>query len=144
MPNRSGAPVSYSQPFFAHEAPQNSNVVLDSCRRPFLPFLSFENVSYRIGGRSILENLSFTLEPGETLVLLGRSGSGKTTALRLVNRMLTPASGRILLEGADIQTLDPIALRRRIGYVIQDVGLLPHWTVSENAGPGAKARILAR
>jgi osmoprotectant transport system ATP-binding protein len=67
-------------------------------------------------------------------VLLGRSGSGKTTAMRLVNRMLSPASGRIQLDGTDIQTLDPIALRRRIGYVIQEVGLLPHWTVSQNAG----------
>lgn len=68
------------------------------------------------------------------MVLLGRSGSGKTTALRLVNRMLSPASGRILLDGCDIKTVDPIALRRRIGYVIQEVGLLPHWTVSQNAG----------
>ncbi len=67
-------------------------------------------------------------------MLLGRSGSGKTTAMRLVNRMLSPASGRIQLDGTDIQTLDPIALRRRIGYVIQEVGLLPHWTVSQNAG----------
>jgi osmoprotectant transport system ATP-binding protein len=67
-------------------------------------------------------------------VLLGRSGSGKTTALRLVNRMLDAASGTILLDGADIQTLDPIPLRRRIGYVIQEGGLLPHWTVGQNAG----------
>jgi len=65
---------------------------------------------------------------------LGRSGSGKTTALRLVNRMLAPASGRILLDGRDVQTLDPIPLRRRIGYVIQEVGLLPHWTIGQNAG----------
>ncbi len=103
-------------------------------RRPLLSFLSFENVNYLAGGRPILENLSFTLEPGETLVLLGRSGSGKTTALRLVNRMLSPASGRIRMGDHDIQTMDPIALRRRIGYVIQEVGLLPHWTVSQNAG----------
>jgi osmoprotectant transport system ATP-binding protein len=67
-------------------------------------------------------------------VLLGRSGSGKTTALRLVNRMLSPGSGRILLDGRDTQSADPIALRRRIGYVIQEVGLLPHWTVSQNVG----------
>ncbi len=98
------------------------------------PFLAFENVSYRVDQRSILKSVSFALEQGETLVLLGRSGSGKTTALRLVNRLLQPASGKIFLEGQDIATLDPIPLRRRIGYVIQDVGLLPHWTIARNVG----------
>lgn len=98
------------------------------------PFLVFENVSYQVNRRFILNNVSFILERGETLVLLGRSGSGKTTALRLVNRLLRPAGGRILLEGQDIAALDPIALRRRIGYVIQDVGLLPHWTIARNVG----------
>lgn len=99
-----------------------------------IPFLAFENVSYQVNQRFILKGLSFGIEQGETLVLLGRSGSGKTTALRLVNRMLDPAAGKILLEGSDIATLDPIALRRRIGYVIQDVGLLPHWTIARNVG----------
>ncbi len=99
-----------------------------------IPFLTFEDVSYRMNGRLVLQGVSFALEQGETLVLLGRSGSGKTTALRLVNRLLPPASGKIFLEGQDIATLDPIALRRRIGYVIQDVGLLPHWTIAKNVG----------
>jgi osmoprotectant transport system ATP-binding protein len=99
-----------------------------------LPFLAFEDVSYRVNQRFILKSVSFALEQGETLVLLGRSGSGKTTALRLVNRLLDPAAGRIFLEGSDIAALDPILLRRRIGYVIQDVGLLPHWTIAKNVG----------
>jgi osmoprotectant transport system ATP-binding protein len=76
--------------------------------------------------------LSFAVERGETLVLLGQSGSGKTTALRLINRMLDPTGGTICLEGRDISGLDPIELRRSIGYVIQDFGLMPHWTVEEN------------
>lgn len=85
-------------------------------------------------GRSILRDLSFAVERGETLVLLGRSGSGKTTALRLINRMLNPTGGAIRIEGRDISGLDPIELRRSIGYVIQDFGLMPHWTVEQNVG----------
>lgn len=97
-----------------------------------MAYLSFQDVSYQVDGRTILDKLSFDLEPGETLVLLGRSGSGKTTALRLINRMLRLSSGKICLDGQDITTLDPIDLRRRIGYVIQEFGLLPHWTVEQN------------
>jgi osmoprotectant transport system ATP-binding protein len=89
-------------------------------------------VSYRVANRQILDRISFEVERGETLVLLGRSGSGKTTALRLINRMLTPTSGTISVDGQDIAALDPIALRRRTGYVIQEFGLLPHWTVGQN------------
>ena len=72
------------------------------------------------------------MDRGETLVLLGRSGSGKTTALRLINRLLQPTSGIVRIDGQDLNGLDPIELRRRIGYVIQDFGLLPHWTVEQN------------
>jgi osmoprotectant transport system ATP-binding protein len=96
-------------------------------------FLDFANVSYRAEHRVILDCVSFHVERGETLVLLGRSGSGKTTALRLINRMLEPAGGTIAIDGSDIARADPIDLRRRIGYVIQEFGLLPHWTVEENA-----------
>lgn len=97
-----------------------------------MAFLSFRNVVCRRGGRNVLEDVSFEVDEGETLVLLGRSGSGKTTALRLVNRLLEYDSGEILFEDNDLRSLDPIALRRRIGYVIQEVGLLPHWTIAQN------------
>ena len=85
-----------------------------------------------MGGKLILDRLSLEIQRGETLVLLGRSGSGKTTALRLINRLLQPSAGKIYLDGQDLSQLDPIALRRRIGYVIQEFGLLPHWTVEQN------------
>ncbi len=83
-------------------------------------------------GRLILDRLTLEIQHGETLVLLGRSGSGKTTALRLINRMLEPSQGKIYLDGQDVSQLNPISLRRRIGYVIQEFGLLPHWTVEQN------------
>ena len=97
-----------------------------------MPFLSFDCVTFFTGGRRILDQVSFSAERGEILVLLGRSGSGKTTALRLMNRMLDPASGAIYLDGCNIAELDPIALRRKTGYVIQEFGLLPHWTIEQN------------
>src|ERR1700760_3021299 len=100
---------------------------------PGPPFLSFANVSYAAGGRAILDRISLEVFRGETLVLLGRSGSGKTTALRLINRMLEPSAGTIAIDGRNIAESNPIELRRRIGYVIQEFGLLPHWTVQENA-----------
>ena len=89
-------------------------------------------MSYTVARRTILDGLSFEVNPGETLVLLGRSGSGKTTALRLINRLLEPTAGTILLDGRDTRTFNAIELRRRIGYVIQEFGLLPHWTVEQN------------
>jgi osmoprotectant transport system ATP-binding protein len=96
--------------------------------------VAFRNVSYRIGNRQLLHDLSFDLYPGETLVLLGRSGSGKTTALKMVNHLLRPTSGEVLVEGVATTAWDPIRLRRRIGYVIQDVGLFPHFTIAANVG----------
>ncbi len=96
--------------------------------------IEFDKVDYLVRGRKLLSDVSFQIHEGEMLVLLGRSGSGKTTTLKLVNRLLEPASGRILVEGRSTLSWDPIQLRRRIGYVIQDVGLFPHFTVERNVG----------
>jgi osmoprotectant transport system ATP-binding protein len=97
------------------------------------PAIEFRSAGYRTpGNKIILDKLSLDVQSGETLVLLGRSGSGKTTALKLVNRLLEPASGAVFVEGRSTLDWDPIALRRRIGYVIQDAGLFPHFTVERN------------
>jgi osmoprotectant transport system ATP-binding protein len=96
--------------------------------------VEFRDVSYRIGGREILSHLSLAIEPGETVVLLGRSGSGKTTALKMVNALLLPTSGAVLVEGRPTAEWNPVRLRREIGYVIQEVGLFPHFTVERNVG----------
>src|SRR5258707_11521112 len=96
--------------------------------------VEFRDVSYEIGGRPILAGVSFAVEAGETLVLLGRSGSGKTTALKMTNGMLRPTRGQVLIDGRASIEWDPIRLKRHIGYVIQEVGLFPHFTVAQNVG----------
>jgi len=96
--------------------------------------VAFRDVSYEIAGKLVLRNLSFEVAAGETLVLLGRSGSGKTTALKMVNRLLEPTVGQVVVGDAATTAWDPIRLRRRIGYVIQEVGLFPHFTVTANVG----------
>jgi osmoprotectant transport system ATP-binding protein len=96
--------------------------------------VEFREVSFHIRDKVILDKLTFRIEPGETLVLLGRSGSGKTTALKLVNGLLFPASGEVLVDGLPTTACNVIALRRSIGYVIQEVGLFPHFSVAENVG----------
>jgi osmoprotectant transport system ATP-binding protein len=96
--------------------------------------LTFSEVSYRTGGNEILSRLSFHLEAGKTLVLLGRSGSGKTTALKMVNALLIPSEGEVSVDGRATTAWNPIELRRRIGYVIQETGLFPHFTVARNVG----------
>ena len=98
------------------------------------PLVSFRQVFGRIGQKEILHNLSFDVEAGETLVLLGRSGSGKTTALKMVNGLLLPSAGEVSIDGVPTTDWDLIRLRRRIGYVIQDAGLFPHFTVAANVG----------
>lgn len=102
--------------------------------QPGIPVISFRQVSARIGSKEILHDLSFDVKAGETLVLLGRSGSGKTTALKMVNGLLQPSAGEVLVEGIPTADWDLIQLRRRIGYVIQDAGLFPHYTVAANVG----------
>jgi osmoprotectant transport system ATP-binding protein len=97
------------------------------------PIIEFHKACYRLpGGKILLKEISFAVPRGETLVLLGRSGAGKTTALRLINRLLEPSGGRVSVEGRSTLDWDPIALRRRIGYVIQESGLFPHFTVEQN------------
>lgn len=97
------------------------------------PVIECRGVEYRLGeGRALVSGLDFTVRRGETLVLLGRSGSGKTTTLKLINRLLEPSAGEVRVEGRATTAWDPIRLRRRIGYVIQEVGLLPHLTVARN------------
>src|SRR5438128_1670229 len=99
-----------------------------------MPIVEFRKVGYAINGRPLVENISFVIESGETVVFLGRSGSGKTTTLKLINRLLEPTSGEVFVEGKKTTQWDAIRLRRRIGYVIQDVGLFPHFTVHRNVG----------
>ena len=99
-----------------------------------MPLVEFRDVAFEIAGRKILTGVNLSVEAGETLVLLGRSGSGKSTALKLTNGMLFPTSGKVLVDGRSTQDWDPIKLKRRIGYVIQDVGLFPHFTVAQNVG----------
>src|ERR1700720_1397057 len=98
--------------------------------------IQFQAVTYSVKGRSqaLVTDLSLAVNSAETLVLLGRSGSGKTTLLRLTNRMLLPTAGQVFVEGKATLDWDPIRLRRHIGYVIQEAGLFPHFTVAENVG----------
>jgi osmoprotectant transport system ATP-binding protein len=98
--------------------------------------VQFQNVSFSLptnnGPANIISDLNLTVARGETLVLLGESGCGKTTTLKLVNRLLTPTAGKVQVEGKATTDWDPIALRRRIGYVIQEGGLFPHFSIARN------------
>jgi osmoprotectant transport system ATP-binding protein len=97
--------------------------------------IDFQDVAYYINvipARVIVSGISLTIPQGETIVLLGRSGSGKTTLLKLINGMLLPSKGQVLVQNHATTDWDPIRLRRGIGYVIQEAGLFPHFTVAEN------------
>jgi osmoprotectant transport system ATP-binding protein len=97
--------------------------------------IEFHGVTFaRPPGHAVLDRLDLAIEPGEVMALVGRSGAGKSTLLKLVNRLLVPDSGSVCVEGRDTREWEPIRLRRRIGYVLQDVGLFPHMTVAENIG----------
>ncbi|MGH9788237.1 MAG: ATP-binding cassette domain-containing protein [Candidatus Acidiferrales bacterium] len=120
---------------------------------PDAPVIEFRNVSFQLeDGQPLLSGINLTVHRGETLVLLGRSGSGKTTALKLINRLLEPTAGSLQIEGRSTLEWNPIALRRRIGYVIQEVGLFPHFSVERNVGvvpwlerqPPAQVRVRVR
>src|SRR5437016_3130331 len=95
--------------------------------------VEFRGVSFtRPGGSRILDQFDLAVEDGEVLALVGRSGAGKTTILKLINRLLEPDSGEVLVEGKSTREWDALGLRRRVGYVLQDIGLFPHMTVSGN------------
>ncbi len=97
--------------------------------------VEFDRVEFGYAGRPpVLRGVTFSVERGEVLAVVGRSGAGKTTVLKLVNRLLLPSAGRVRVEGRDTREWDGIQLRRRIGYVLQDVGLFPHMTIEENVG----------
>jgi len=98
------------------------------------PAIAFRRVVYCANGRVLLGPLDLEVGRGETLVLLGRSGSGKTTALKLINRLLEESEGTVLVDGRPTRDWDVITLRRQIGYVIQETGLFPHYTVEKNVG----------
>lgn len=95
--------------------------------------IEFKNVSkvYK-GGKVAVENINLSFDKGEFIVFIGTSGSGKTTSMRMINRMIEPTSGEILINGEDIMKKDPVKLRRKIGYVIQQIGLMPHMTIFNN------------
>lgn len=113
---------------------QNSGILGGMQVEAEKPAIEFRNVSFRVGTTQVLCDLSLKIGRGELLVLLGRSGSGKTTTLKLVNRLVSPSSGDVFVNGMSNARLDLIRLRRGIGYVIQDVGLFPHFTVDRNIG----------
>ena len=112
--------------------------------------IRFEGVRKSFGGATALDGLDLVVPEGAFAVLLGGSGAGKSTALRMINRLVEPDSGRVLLRGRDVAAEPAPALRRRIGYVIQGIGLFPHWTVARNIGAVPRllgwdaARIAAR
>jgi len=95
--------------------------------------IQFADVTFCVSaGRALLSDVSLSVRQGETLMLVGRSGSGKTTCLKMINRLLTPTEGEVRVDGIPVTQWDVIKLRRRIGYAIQDVGLFPHYSVREN------------
>src|SRR5436853_6091954 len=96
------------------------------------PIFELRNVSYRVNAKNILSGVTLGVRAGEVLALLGESGAGKTTVLRLANRLLTESAGEVLVQNRAAREWDVIALRRQMGYVVQDTGLFPHYSVARN------------
>jgi osmoprotectant transport system ATP-binding protein len=113
--------------------------------------IELDHVGKRYGATAVVEDLSLAIAEGEFCVLIGSSGAGKSTTLKMINRLIAPSDGTIRVGGRDVRELEPAALRRRIGYVIQSIGLFPHWTVARNVGavpelmgwPAARSRARA-
>jgi len=114
--------------------------------------IKFENVHKSYGNKTVLDNLNFEIKQGEFIVLIGPSGCGKTTTLKTINRLIDPDGGKIYIDGKDIKSINPVKLRRSIGYVIQQIGLFPNMTVEQNISivpkllkyPKEKCRQIAR
>ena len=102
-----------------------------------VPALAAEDVVVRFGGTTVLDGVTLRVPPGTCVALVGESGAGKTTLLRCFNALVRPAAGRVRVGDADVAALDAVALRRRTGYVPQDGGLLPHWTLARNVALAA-------
>ena len=98
------------------------------------PVIEFKNVSFALNGNDLVRDLDLAIHSGETVVFLGRTGSGKTTTLKLINNLNSPTRGEVLVKARSTRDWDVIALRRMIGYVIQEIGLFPHFTVARNIG----------
>ena len=96
------------------------------------PIVSIAGVRFSYKGQVVLDDLDLSVAAGESVALVGRSGAGKSTLLKLINRLLLPESGTVIVDGRDTREWDPIVLRRRTGYVLQEIGLFPHLTVEEN------------
>jgi osmoprotectant transport system ATP-binding protein len=96
------------------------------------PIVSIAGVRFSYKGQVVLDGLDLSVAAGESVALVGRSGAGKSTLLKLINRLLLPESGTVVVDGRDTREWDPIVLRRRTGYVLQEIGLFPHLTVEEN------------
>ena len=103
--------------------PQNNEIAVEFC-----------DVTFSRNHQPLVSNLKFSIRRGEALVLLGRSGSGKTTTMKLINRLFTPTEGEVIFDGTPTTAWDEIKLRRKIGYVIQEIGLFPHFTIERNVG----------
>jgi osmoprotectant transport system ATP-binding protein len=97
-----------------------------------VPVVAFAGVRHAYGGRVVLDDINLSIARGEALALVGRSGAGKSTLLKLINRLVLPQAGAVLVDGRDTREWDPIRLRRRTGYVLQEIGLFPHLTIEEN------------
>jgi osmoprotectant transport system ATP-binding protein len=94
--------------------------------------IKFENISKQYKTKKVLNDITFTVQKGSLVAIIGESGCGKTTLLKMINRLIKPTSGMICIDGKDAAAMDEVALRRRIGYVIQQTGLFPHMTIREN------------